>query len=108
MNIKKHRHLTQVFLLVKVTFSDDGAQLHLIFQALYCTLKRLDNIEKVVSWKPKYLSAEKFTTVTTIDNNLSPSVNWYGDPIFCLSFKGRCINEKMPFLLLQIEKIIDK
>ena len=56
-------------------FFNDGAQLYLIFQALSCTLKRLGDTEKVVSWKSKGLSAKKLTTPTTTDNSLSPSVN---------------------------------
>ena len=39
-------------------FFNNGAQFYLIFQALYYTLKRLDDTEKIVSWKSKDLSAE--------------------------------------------------
>ena len=52
-------------------FFNDGAQLYVIFQMLYYTLKKLDNAKKVVSWKSKGLSAEKLTTLTTTDNSLS-------------------------------------
>ena len=52
-------------------FFNDGAQLYVIFQMLYYTLKKLDNAKKVVSWKSKSLSAEKLTTLTTTDNSLS-------------------------------------
>ena len=51
-------------------FFNDGAQLYVIFQMLYYTLKKLDNAKKVVSWKSKGLSAEKLTTLTTTDNSL--------------------------------------
>lgn len=61
----------------------DGAQLYLIFQPLYCTLKRLVDTEKVVSEKSKGLPPEIFTASTTTDNNLSPSVKWYENPNFC-------------------------
>ena len=64
MNLKNCKHLIQAF--------NDGAQLNLIFQSLYYTLKRLGDTEKIVSWKSKGLSTEKLTTPTTTDNSLSP------------------------------------
>ena len=47
-------------------FFNDGAQLYLIFQPLYYTLKRLGDTEKIVSWKSKGLLAEKLITCTTM------------------------------------------
>ena len=87
INYKNWRHLTQVFFISQSSFVSDAAQLYLIFQALYYTLKRLGDTEKVVSWKSKGLSTEKLTTPITTDNSLSPS-------IFCLSFKGSCLKQK--------------
>ena len=55
-------------------FFNDTSQLYLIFQTLYCTLKRLGDNEKVVSWKSKGLSAENVTIPTTAGNSLSPSI----------------------------------
>ena len=51
-------------------FNNDIAQLYLILQLLYYTLKRLSDTEKVVSWKCKGLTAEKLTAPTTTDNRL--------------------------------------
>ena len=45
MNYKSYKYLIQVILLVKDTFFNDGAQLHLIFQTLFYTLKRLGDTE---------------------------------------------------------------
>ena len=56
-------------------FVNDGAQLYLIFQRFYCTLKRLGDTEKVVSSKSKDFLAEKLTTPITTENILSRSVN---------------------------------
>ena len=75
-------------------FFNDGAQLYLIFQPLYYTLKRLGNTEKIVLWKSKGLSTEKLITPATTDNSLSPSVSWYANPNFCLVFKGSCLEQK--------------
>ena len=46
-------------------FVNDVAQLYLILQPLYYPLKRLDDTEKVVSWKSKGLLMKKLTTPTT-------------------------------------------
>ena len=40
---------------------------------LYQTLQRLDDTEKLVSWKSKSLTAEKFTTPATTGNSVSLS-----------------------------------
>ena len=52
-------------------FVNDGAQLYLIFQRHYYTLKKLGDTEKVVSWKSKGFSSKKLTTSTTNDYSLS-------------------------------------
>ena len=58
-------------------FNNDGAQLYLILQPLFYTLKQLGDTEKVVSRKSKGFSTEKLGTPTTTDNSLSPSIKWY-------------------------------
>ena len=64
-------------------FFNDGVQLYLIFRRLCYTLKKLGDTEKFVSWKFKGLSVEKFTTSTTTDNSLYPSIKWNRDSNFC-------------------------
>ena len=75
-------------------FFNDEARLYLIFQRLYYTLKRLDDTEKIVSWKSKGLSAKKLTTPTNTDSSLSPSIKWYRNSNCGLAFKGSCLNKK--------------
>ena len=58
-------------------FVNDGAQLYIILQPLDYTLKRLDDTEKVVSWKSK-----KRTTPVTTNNSLSPQLNGIKIQIF--------------------------
>ena len=82
--------MIQVFLSAKAAFFNNDAQLYLIFQTVYYTLKKLGDIEKIVSWKSKGLSAEKLTTPTTTDSSLSPLIKWYGDSSFCLVLKRNC------------------
>ena len=84
---------------------NDVTQLYLISQVLDCTSKRLDDPEKVVSWKCKGLSTEKIPSHTTVVNSLSPSISWNGNPNFCISFKGsRLKQKKTQLLLLEIEQ----
>ena len=45
-------------------FVNNGAQLYLIFQVFYHTLKRLGDTEKAISWKSNGLSAENPNTLT--------------------------------------------
>ena len=44
--------------------------------------------------KSKGSLAQKLATPTTTDNNLSPSIKWYGNSNFCLVFKGSCLKSK--------------
>ena len=75
-------------------FNNDGAQLYLVLQLLYYTLKRLVDTEKAVWWKHKDLSTEKLTTPTTTDNSLSPLTKWIENSNFCLMFKGSFFKQK--------------
>ena len=78
------------------------AQLYVILQTLYYTLKRLGNTEKILSWKSKGLSAEKRTTPTTTDNSLSSSIKWYTNSNFYLVFKRSSLKQKTQLILLLI------
>ena len=69
-------------------FGNDAVQLYSILQLLYCTLKRLGDTEKIVSWKSRSLPTKKLTTPTTMDNILSSLMKWYKNLNFCLIFKG--------------------
>ena len=59
-------------------FNNNGAQLYLIRQPLYYTLKRLGDVEKVLSWKSKCFSAEKPTTPPPTDEKPTtpPPTGW--------------------------------
>ena len=75
-------------------FYSDAAQLCLILQLPYYTLKRLGDTGKVVSWKPKGLLTVKLTTPTTTDNSLSLSIKWCKNSSNCLIFKENCLKQK--------------
>ena len=72
-------------------FFIDRVQLYLIFQTLYYTLKRLNNTEKIVSWKSRGLSVKNLTAPTTADNSPSLTTKWYRNSNFCLVFKESCL-----------------
>ena len=73
--------------------------------SLYYTLIRLDDTEKIVSWKSKGLSPEELTIPTTTNKGLSPSFEWYRNSCFCLVFKGNCLKQKQtPLIFLLIEQ----
>ena len=78
-------------------FNNDGAQLYLILQPLYYTLKGLGDAENAVSCKSKSVSTEKLTTVTTTDNSLCPSIKWRKNSSFYVIFKGGCSKQKSDF-----------
>ena len=80
MNFKKLQTFDSSFFICQSFVFNDGAQLQVIFQPLYYTLKTLGDTEKIVSWKSKALSAEN-------SNSLSPSSKWYENSNFRLVFK---------------------
>ena len=70
---------------------------------LYYTLKRLGDTEKVASGKSNSLLAKKLTTPATNGNDISPSINWFEDSNFCLSFKGSCLKQRNTLLIFLIK-----
>ena len=60
-------------LIGKNYFNNDEEKLFLILQLQYYTLKRLDDTEKVISWKCKDSPDKKLTNPTNTDNSFSPS-----------------------------------
>ena len=65
------------YFIGKSHFDEDGAQNYLVFQPIlkYFTL----NSNWITKWKSKGLSNESLEVVSTSDNTLTPSVNYYGD-----------------------------
>ena len=78
-----------------------------MLQLLYCTLKRLSDNKKVVSWKSKGFSSKKLTTPTTADNSLSPEIKQYKSSIiFFLVFKGNCLKLNATFTLINVNLFV--
>ena len=74
----------------KTYFDEDGTQNYLLFQSIleYFTL----NSNWIMKWKSKGLSNESLEVVSTCDNTLTPSVNYYGDKVR-LKFTGRVLQQ---------------
>ena len=82
------------FFIGQSYFFNNGAQLYLIFQPLYYTLKNLADTKEFILWRSKGLSTEKLTAPITADNSLYPSIEWYENSNFCLIFKASCLKQK--------------
>ena len=78
-------------------FNNSWAQLSLIHQPVYYTLKVGDT--EVALWKSKGLPTEKLITPTAADNSLSTSIKWSENSNFCLIFKRSYLKK---LVLLQI------
>ena len=67
-------------------FEEDGTQNYLIFQPIYRYFKAFSitqYLEYVSEWKSKGLSSESFKAISTSDNSLNPTLNYYGTEIKC-------------------------
>ena len=75
--LKKLKIFDLDYFIGKSHFDEDGPQNYLVFQSIlkYFTL----NSNWITKWKSKGLSNESLEVVSTSDNTLTPSVNYYGD-----------------------------
>ena len=89
--LKKLKTFDLGYFIGKSQFDENGAQDYLVFQPIleYFTL----NSNWIIKWKSKGLSNESLEVVSTSDNTLTPSVNYYGDKIR-LRFTGSVLQQK--------------
>ena len=89
--LKKLKTFYLSYFIGKKHFDEDGAQNYLVFQPIlkYFTL----NSKWITKWKSKGLSNENLEVVSTSDNSLTPSVNYYGDKVR-LRFTGSVLQQK--------------
>ena len=89
--LKKLKTFELGYFIGKSHFDKDGAQNYLVFQPIliYFTL----NSNLITKWESKGLSNESFEVVSTSDNTLTPSVNYYGDKVR-LRFTGSVLQQK--------------
>ena len=79
------------YFIGKSYFNEDGAQNYLLLQSVleYFTI----NSKWITKWKSKGLSNETLEVLSTSDNTLTPSINYYEDEIR-LKFTGSVLQQK--------------
>ena len=86
-HLKKLNSFDLGYFIGKSHFDEDGAQNYLVFQPI------LEYFSLITKWKSKGLSNESLEVVSTSDNTLTPSVNYYGDKVR-LRFTGNVLQHK--------------
>ena len=89
--MEKLKSFNLSYFIGKNYFDEVGAQNYLVFQPIlqYFTL----NSNWITEWKPKRLSNKSLKVVSTTNNALSPSVNYYGDKLR-VRFTGSVLQQK--------------
>ena len=89
--MKKPKTFDLGYFIGKSHFDEDGAQHYLVFQPIlkYFTL----NSNWITKWKSKGLSNESLEVVSTSNNSLTLSINYYGDKVR-LRFTGSVLQQK--------------
>ena len=90
--LKKLKTFDLGYFTGKSHFDEDGAQNYLVFQPIlkYFTL----NSNWITKWKSKGLSNESLEVVSTSNNTLTPSINYYGEKVR-LRFTGSVLQQKL-------------
>ena len=94
-NIKKLQTFDLGYYRGKSHFEEDGIQNYLIFQPLFKYFKVnsiINVIDYVLSWQSKGLSSESIKVISTSNNSLTPSLNYY-DTKIRVKFTGSCLKQ---------------
>ena len=84
------------YFMGKSHFEEDGTQNYLVLQPIYRYFKVFSitqYLEYVSEWKSKGLSSESFKAISTTDNSLNPTLNYYGTKIR-VKFSGDCFEQR--------------
>ena len=81
------------YFIGKSHFGEDGTQNYLVFQPMYRYFKMITNTDYISSWKSKGLSSESFKAISTSDNSLNPTLNYYNTKIR-EKFTGDCLKQQ--------------
>ena len=84
-----HNQIQSSLFIGQSYFFNDGAQLYLIFQMLYCTLKRLGDTEKIVE---RFVSQKNLLLLLLLIIVFLYQLN--GSSSFCLVFEISCLKHK--------------
>ena len=88
---KKLRSFDLGYLKGKSHFDEDGSQHYLVFQVILRYFEL--NSSWITEWKLKGLSNENLKVISTTNNTLTPSINYYGDKVR-LKFIGSVLQHK--------------
>ena len=89
--LKKLKTFDLTYFIGKRSFDEEGAQNYLIFHSI---LKHFTlNSKWITKWKSKGISNENLEVVSTSNNSLTPSINYYGDKAR-LRFTGSVLQQK--------------
>ena len=90
--LKKLKTFDSSYFIGKSHFEEDGTQSYLVFQSLNKYFEGVANIAYVLSWKSKGLSGKTIKPPATIENSLTPRLNYYGTKIR-VKFTGSCLKQ---------------
>ena len=94
-NIKKLQTFYSGYFRGKNYFDEDGKQNYLVFLPIfrYFKVNSVGNvIDYVLSWQSKGLSSESIKVISTSNNSLTPSLNYY-DTKIRVKFTGSCLKQ---------------
>ena len=87
----------------KSHFEEDGTQNYLVFQPIYRHFKEFSitqYLEYVSEWKSKGLSNESFKAISTTDNSLNLTLNYYGIKIR-VKFTRYCLEQQKLHIIME-------
>ena len=82
--LSKLKTFDSSYFIGKSYLEEDGTQNYLVFQPMYKYFKAFSitqYLEYVSEWKCKGLSNESIKAISTSDNNLNPTLSYYGTRI---------------------------
>ena len=88
----------------KSHIEEDGTQNYLVFQPITKYFKVIGSTDYVSSWKYKGLSAETFKPPASSDNNLTPTLSYYGTKTG-VKVTGSCL--KQPKISYNHRKVVN-
>ena len=94
--LKKLKTFYSGYFIRKSHFEEDGTQNYLVFRPIYRYFKFFPTtqyLEYVSEWKSKGLFNESFKAISTSDNSLNPTLDYYGTKIR-VKFTGDCLKQQ--------------
>ena len=81
------------YFIGKSHFEEDGARNYLVFQPIVRYFNGITNNDYITSWKSQGLFAETIKPLTTPDNSLTPTLNYYDYFKVRVKFTRSCLEQ---------------